>query len=152
VSLSLFFISTPQLSAFHPSTCSHDNFSIDTRIDIELATSARDDVRTFQKAEKAGPGVVDLPFYNNEVSFRSVASVDIALWRLTVTVEKTMSAFEKLRSRLSEKKTDNHENENAAQIKIFLGGVSADLPRETLTAIIGGSGSGKTTLRRQPFF
>jgi len=120
-------------------------------MDIELATSARDDVRTFQKAEKAGPGVIDLPFYSNEISFRSVAPVDIAIRRLTVTVEKTMSAFKRLRSRLSEKKIDNNENENATQSKIILGGGSADLPRGTLTAIIGGSESGKTTLRRQPF-
>jgi ABC-type glutathione transport system ATPase component len=115
-------------------------------MDIELATSARDDVRAFQKAAKAGPGVVDLPFYSNEISFRSVAPVDIAIRRLTVTVEETVSAFEKLRSRLSEKKIGNNENENATQSKIILGGVSADLPCGTLTAIIGGSGSGKTTL------
>lgn len=112
-------------------------------MDIELVMGARGDINTIEQAEKGGPSTT-LPAYNNDISFRSVAPVDIAIWGLVVAVEASVSAFDKLRLRLQKQGPDNQIN--ATKSKTILGDVSADFPRGTLTAIIGGSGSGKTTL------
>jgi len=82
--------------------------------------------------------------HNNDLSFRPVAPVDIAIRRLVVTVDEASSPFTKLWQRLQKRKPSNEEVVSTR--KTILGNVSADLPRGTLTAIIGGSGSGKTTL------
>lgn len=114
-------------------------------MDIELIKRAGGEkVTETELGEKAGPSGTVLPSYNNDISFRPVAPVDIALQRLVVTVEKNVSALEKLRSRLHNKQAVAQEDETKR--KTILGDVSANFPQGTLTAIIGGSGSGKTSL------
>lgn len=111
-------------------------------MDIELAKETCGDKVT-ERGEKARPRPV-LPSYNNDISFRPVVPVDIVLQGLVVTVEKNVSALDTLRQKTH---PDDHQvQENATKRKTILADVSADFPRGTLTAIIGGSGSGKTSL------
>lgn len=109
---------------------------------IELVKETCGDKVT-ELGEKAGPSTV-LPSYNNDISFRSVSPVDIVVRGLVVSVEKKVRALDSLRSRLQTNHPDGQGD--ATKRKTILADVSAELPRGTLTAIIGGSGSGKTSL------
>jgi ABC-type multidrug transport system fused ATPase/permease subunit len=95
------------------------------------------------EAVQAGPSAGAFPSHNN-ISFRSVAPVDISIRGLVVTVDEAPDLLTSLRLRLQKK--GPRDEEAVPNQKIILGNVSADLPRGSLTAILGGSGSGKTTL------
>jgi ABC-type glutathione transport system ATPase component len=79
------------------------------------------------------------------ISLREVSPVDVAVRNISVTVDTSSSARGKFRSLLS-KKSKLEDAESSKSPVPLLENVSADMPRGSLTAIIGASGSGKTTL------
>lgn len=80
--------------------------------------------------------------YSHQLSLSAVDPVDVRIRNLAVQVDVSPSAFslDSLRSLISK------NVETKSETKIILHDVSADMPRGTLTAIIGGSGSGKTSM------
>ncbi len=81
--------------------------------------------------------------HSNHLSLSSVQPVDICIRTLGCRVNTRLPifTFDGFKSLLLNPKSSSGE-----QWKTLLENVSADMPRGTLTAIIGGSGSGKTTL------
>lgn len=79
------------------------------------------------------------------VFLHEVSPVDVAVKKISVTVNTRSNAPGKIRS-LFEKKQKLEDPEFSRSPISLLEDVSADMPRGTLTAIIGASGSGKTTL------
>jgi ABC-type multidrug transport system ATPase subunit len=80
--------------------------------------------------------------YSNQISLSAVDPVDVRIRDLAVQVDVSPSPLS-LASLLPRKRKINGEAETA---KTILHDVSANMPRGTLTAIMGGSGSGKTTM------
>jgi ABC-type glutathione transport system ATPase component len=80
--------------------------------------------------------------YSNQLSLSAVDPVDVRIRDLAVQVDVSPSPLS-LASLLPRRRMKNGETEST---KTILHDVSADMPRGTLTAIIGGSGSGKTTM------
>lgn len=117
---------------------------VDRAMDLELVAGSQVDL--VGQGEKIGPSTVSP--YNNDISFRPVAPVDIILRRLVVIVDKTVSKLDKARLHLQKKHPDNKRI--VRESRTILSDISADFPRGTLTAILGGSGSGKTTLQVTP--
>lgn len=78
--------------------------------------------------------------YSNQLSLSAVDPIDVEVRNLAVQVDTSPSPFS-LASLLPRK-----NKVNDSRTKTILHDVSANMPRGTLTAIIGGSGSGKTTM------
>jgi ABC-type multidrug transport system fused ATPase/permease subunit len=78
--------------------------------------------------------------YSNQLSLSAVDPIDVKVRNLAVQVDTSPSPLS-LGSLLPRKRKANEPT-----TKTILHDVSADMPRGTLTAIIGGSGSGKTTM------
>lgn len=81
----------------------------------------------------------------NAISLREVAPVTVRLDHLSVTVDQSPGALQKLFSK--SKSSANHGAGN--HVKTILDDISAEMQSGSLTAIIGGSGSGKTSLLNQ---
>lgn len=81
--------------------------------------------------------------YSNQLSLSAVDPVDVEVHNLAVQVDTSPSPLS-LASLLPQKRETNGGNKS--KTKTILHDVSANMPRGTLTAIIGGSGSGKTTM------
>lgn len=81
--------------------------------------------------------------YNNQLSLSAVDPVDVQVRNLAVQVDSSPSPLS-LASLIPRKRKSNGGAES--KTKTILHDVSANMPRGTLTAIIGGSGSGKTTM------
>jgi ABC-type multidrug transport system fused ATPase/permease subunit len=77
--------------------------------------------------------------------FREVLPADIRVRNLSVAVDESFSGAWNFRKLVQGKPKINDEEAGSSFTKI-LENVSADMPRGSLTAIIGASGSGKTTL------
>jgi ABC-type multidrug transport system ATPase subunit len=78
--------------------------------------------------------------YSNQLSLSAVDPIDVEVRNLAVQVDTSPSPLS-LASLLPRKRKANEST-----TKTILHDVSANMPRGTLTAIIGGSGSGKTTM------
>jgi ABC-type multidrug transport system ATPase subunit len=78
--------------------------------------------------------------YSNQLSLSAVDPIDVKVRNLAVQVDTSPSPLS-LASLLPRKRKANEPT-----TKTILHDVSANMPRGTLTAIIGGSGSGKTTM------
>lgn len=89
-------------------------------------------------AGKHDPPVVT----GNHLSLRGVEPVDVSVTDLAVRVDTTPQIWQSSPSAM----WDRLRNPKEDRLKTILDSVSADMPRGTLTAIIGGSGSGKTSL------
>lgn len=81
--------------------------------------------------------------YSNQLSLSAVDPVDVRIRDLAVQVDTSPSPLS-LASLLPRKRKADGGIES--KTKTILHDVSANMPRGTLTAIIGGSGSGKTTM------
>lgn len=77
----------------------------------------------------------------DRLSFRAIDQVDVRIRNLSVQIDLSPSAITRLGSPLTGRKQGQ-----GVEWKTVLDDVSADLPRGSLTAILGGSGSGKTSL------
>jgi ABC-type multidrug transport system ATPase subunit len=77
--------------------------------------------------------------------FREVLPADVRVRNLSVAVDDNSSGARKFQKLIQRKPKINDEETGSSFTKI-LENVSADMPRGSLTAIIGASGSGKTTL------
>src|SRR5262245_43984930 len=80
--------------------------------------------------------------YSNHISLAAVEPVDIQIRDLAVQVDTAPSPLSF--ASLLPKPKGNGDSKSAMRTLIYE--VGADMPRSTLTAIIGGSGSGKTTM------
>src|SRR4051812_45119008 len=78
----------------------------------------------------------------NHISLREVASVDVRVAHLSVSIDVSPSAAAAAMGKLLGKSN----NDSHVHVKSVLNDISADMPAGSLTAIIGGSGSGKTTM------
>ena len=77
----------------------------------------------------------------DRLSFRPIDPVDVRIRNLSVEIDVSPTVIANLGSSITRRKRGQE-----AQWKTILDDVSADLPRGSLTAILGGSGSGKTSL------
>jgi len=89
--------------------------------------------------------------HSNHISLSEVEPVDICVRSLGVRVDiqpRNLYTPEGLKNSLPTSVRDSlfSDSEGGEKWKSLLDNVSADMPRGTLTAIIGGSGSGKTTM------
>lgn len=75
------------------------------------------------------------------LSLRAIDPVDVRIGSLSVQIDVSPSAIAKLGRSIARRKRGQETG-----WKTILNDVSADLPRGSLTAILGGSGSGKTSL------
>jgi len=80
-------------------------------------------------------------FVGNDISFRAIDPVGIQIRNLSVEVDVSPSGVAALVGSMRKRKRGC----NDAKWKTILDDVSADLPKGSLTAVIGGSGSGKTS-------
>ncbi|KAI9881182.1 MAG: hypothetical protein M1830_007160 [Pleopsidium flavum] len=85
--------------------------------------------------------VQDSEFAGNDISFREIDPVDIQIRNLSVEVDVSPTGLTGLAGSMRTRKRGS----NDAKWKTILDDVSADLPKGSLTAILGGSGSGKTS-------
>jgi ABC-type multidrug transport system ATPase subunit len=81
--------------------------------------------------------------YSNQLSLSAVQPVHVKVRNLAVQVDTSPSPLS-LASLIPRKRNSHGESQETT--KTILHNVSANMPRGTLTAIIGGSGSGKTTM------
>lgn len=84
---------------------------------------------------------MDSAFAGNDLSLRAIDPVNLRIRNLSVEVDVSPSAITGLVGSMRKRKREP----DGAKWKTILNDVSADLPRGSLTAIIGGSGSGKTS-------
>ena len=83
--------------------------------------------------------------YHGAISLRDVSPVDVRVHNITVTINDGSNRSQNVRRLLSSKPKIRDE-EGGSSPTVLLENVSAEMPRGSLTAIIGASGSGKTTL------
>ena len=82
----------------------------------------------------------DGSYYDNELSFRSVAPVDVSVDKLSVDIDLRPSLYQSVINFVKGRNTKDIPKQ-----KKILDDVSATMTSGTLTAILGASGSGKTT-------
>ncbi len=76
----------------------------------------------------------------NDLSFRAVDAINVIVRDLSVNIDISQIGIAALKTSFGRKTA------NEKEFKKILNGVSATMPRGSLTAILGSSGSGKTTM------
>jgi ABC-type multidrug transport system ATPase subunit len=98
------------------------------------ATDAADSIR---------PVPTNASHQETAISLRAVEPVSVRLDHLSVTVDQSPNALQKIFSK------PKAGDEAVSHVKTILEDISAEMQSGSLTAIIGGSGSGKTSLLNQ---